>query len=183
MAIEPTILHAAGAGLESRHDAAVVFIDHQGARIRFLDGVDLASVGAAHLDLDALHDRFRLRDKSLEGRYGRGHPDDAPLFAALSKVMSRCGMVLVTGPGSAKDELVKYLARNNPDVLEHRVVGLGSVDRPTDGQLVARARAAFAHALARRRPIAAMAAVPAVMAPAAARQSAHPAPSGGRPVG
>ena len=153
MSIEPTILHSAGAGIENRHDAAVVFIDHQGARIRFLDGVDLSAVGAAHLDLDSLHDRFRLRDKSLAGRYGRGHPDDTPLFAALAHIMGRCGMVLVVGPGSAKSELVKYLARNNADVLERHVIGVESVDRVTDGQLVALARAAFAHEMAKRKPL------------------------------
>jgi hypothetical protein len=179
MSIEPTILHSAGAGLESKHDAAVIFVDHQGARVRFLDGVDLAAVGAAHLDLDSLHDRFRLRDKSVSGRYGRGHPDDTPLFASLAHVMKRCGMVLIVGPGSAKHELVKYLARNNDDVLQDHVVGVESLDRATDGQLVALARAAFAHAIAKRRPLQAALVTAPLPKPPALAQAAHPV--SGRP--
>ena len=49
MSIEPTIVHSAGAGLQASHDAAVIFIDHHGARVRFLDGIDLASVTAAQI--------------------------------------------------------------------------------------------------------------------------------------
>ena len=70
MAIEPTIMHAAGAGIERTHDAAVIFLDHQGARIRFLDGAELSAVSAAHLDLTELHDTFRVHDKSFTGGFG-----------------------------------------------------------------------------------------------------------------
>lgn len=146
MTIEPTIMHAHGADLDSRHDAAIIFLDHQGARVRFLDGEDLKSVTAAHVDLGELHDRFRMRDKSLAGRYGKAHPDDTPLFAALAQVVRRCGKVLVVGPGCAKNEFVKYLARNNNDALQEHVIGIETVDHPTDGQLVAMAKEAFARA-------------------------------------
>lgn len=144
MAIEPTIMHVHGADLDARHDAAIIFLDHQGAKVRFLDGKDLGSVTAAHVDLSELHDRFRMRDPSLAGRYGKAHPDDTPLFAALAQVARRCGKVLVVGPGCAKNEFVKYLARNNNDALQDHVIGIETVDHPTDGQLVAMAREAFA---------------------------------------
>jgi hypothetical protein len=151
MSIEPTIIHSAGAGLQASHDAAVVFLDHQGARVRFLDGIDLASVTAAHIDLGELHDTFRVHDKSFAGGFGRAKPDDTPLFGALAQVCLRCKRVLVVGPGSAKSEFVKYLSRNNPDALARHVIGVETVDHPTDGQLVARARAAFAEAAERDR--------------------------------
>lgn len=144
MAIEPTIMHVRGADLDGRHDAAIIFLDHQGARVRFLDGKELESVTAAHVDLSELHDRFRMRDPSLAGGYGKAHPDDTPLFAALAQVARRCGKVLVVGPGCAKNEFVKYLARNNNDALQDHVIGIETVDHPTDGQLVAMAREAFA---------------------------------------
>ena len=85
MPTEPTILHVTGADLDARHDAAVIFIDHQGARVRFLDGVDFSAVTAAHLDLSELHNKFRVRDNSLVGGFGRSHPDDTP---ALCKVVT-----------------------------------------------------------------------------------------------
>jgi hypothetical protein len=151
--MEPTILHCAGACLDASHDAAVMFLDHQGARVRFLDGIDLSSVTAAQLSLDSLHERFRVSEPSLRGRYGRAHPDDTPLFARLAQMALRCGTVLVVGPGSAKHEFVKFLARNHPGALEEHVAGVETVDHPTDAQLVALARAAFAHAAAKERPI------------------------------
>jgi hypothetical protein len=144
MTIEPTIMHAAGAGIERTHDAAVIFLDHQGARIRFLDGAELTAVSAAHLDLTELHDTFRVHDKSFTGGFGRSHPDDTPMFAALAQVVLRCGRVLVVGPGSAKNEFVKFMARNCNDALQKHVIGVETVDHPTDGQLVAYARTAFA---------------------------------------
>ena len=95
MTIEPTIMHAAGAGIERTHDAAVIFLDHQGARIRFLDGAELSAVSAAHLDLTELHDTFRVHDKSFTGGFGRSHPDDTPMFAALAQVVLRTYLACV----------------------------------------------------------------------------------------
>lgn len=146
MPIEPTILHVAGADLDARHDAAVIFIDHHGARVRFLDGVDFSAVTAAHLDLSELHNKFRVRDNSLVGGFGRSHPDDTPLFARLSQVIIRCGKVLIVGPGSAKNELVSHLERNHPGAMAKHVIGIRTVDHPTDGALVALARTVFAEA-------------------------------------
>jgi len=70
--------------------------------------------------------------------YGRRHPDDTPLFAALAKIVRNTGQMLLVGPGSCKHEFVKFLLRNHP----------------TDAQLVAIARGAFAHAAARGHPLA-----------------------------
>ena len=151
--MEPTILHCAGACLDASHDVGVIFLDHEGARIRFLDGVDLSTVSAAHLDLEGLHNRFRLSDPSRTGAYGRRHPDDTPLFAALAKIVHRTTQVLVVGPGSAKHEFVKFLVRNHPGCFEEHIVGVESLNHPTDAQLVAIARGAFAHAAARGHPI------------------------------
>ncbi|MEI6473985.1 MAG: hypothetical protein WCO75_01195 [Planctomycetota bacterium] len=147
MPTEPTILHVTGADLDVNHDAAVIFVDHQGARVRFLDGPDLAAVTAAHLDIDALHNKFRVRDNSLVGGFGRSHPDETPLFAKLSHVVLRCGKVLVVGPGSTKNEFVSHLERNHPGAMSKHIIGVRTVDHPTDGQLVALARTAFAEAI------------------------------------
>ena len=76
-----------------------------------------------------------------------------PTPQTVSWTAPASGTVLVVGPGSAKHEFVKFLARNHPGALEEHVAGVETVDHPTDAQLVALARAAFAHAAAKERPI------------------------------
>jgi hypothetical protein len=146
MQIEPTILRTTGADLDAKHDAAVIFIDHQGARVRFLDGLDLAAVTAADVNLDEMHTMFRVRDNSLAGGFGRKHPDETALFARLSQVVVRCGKVLIIGPGTAKNQFAQHLERNHPGAMAQHVIGIHTVDHPTDGAVIALARAAFAEA-------------------------------------
>jgi hypothetical protein len=50
--------------------------------------------------------------------------------------------VLITGPANAKTELVKHIERHVP-TLSARIVGVETVDHPTDGELVAHARKYF----------------------------------------
>jgi hypothetical protein len=50
--------------------------------------------------------------------------------------------VLITGPGNAKTELVKYIARNAAPALD-RITGVETVDHPSDAALVAHARLYF----------------------------------------
>ena len=146
MQIEPTILRTTGADLDAKHDAAVIFIDHQGARVRFLDGLDLDAVTAADVNLDEMHTMFRVRDNSLAGGFGRKHPDETALFARLSQVVVRCGKVLIIGPGTAKNQFAQHLERNHPGAMAQHVIGIHTVDHPTDGAVIALARAAFAEA-------------------------------------
>ena len=49
--------------------------------------------------------------------------------------------ILIFGPGEAKDELKERLERNN---LSDRVVGIETVDKMTDVQIVAKIRQHFA---------------------------------------
>ena len=49
---------------------------------------------------------------------------------------------LITGPGSAKDELVKHI-RHHDHQLASRIIAVESADHPTDGQIVALARKFF----------------------------------------
>ncbi len=50
--------------------------------------------------------------------------------------------VLVVGPAQAKHELVKYLQHHMPQ-LAKKVIGVETVDHPTDGQLLEHARRFF----------------------------------------
>ena len=65
----------------------------------------------------------------------------APMLMAQAKPDVR-EEILVVGPSTAKLGLIRYLHKHAHE-LEPRVVGVESVDHPTDGQLVAYARKYF----------------------------------------
>jgi hypothetical protein len=50
--------------------------------------------------------------------------------------------ILVCGPGQAKLELIRHVHKHDHDV-EASIVGVETVDHPSDGQLVAYARKYF----------------------------------------
>lgn len=50
--------------------------------------------------------------------------------------------ILVVGPGSAKLELVKHATRHDAQLAD-RIVGVETVDHPSDGQLLAHAKKTF----------------------------------------
>jgi len=50
--------------------------------------------------------------------------------------------ILVVGPGSAKLELIRHIHKHD-HVMEPKVMGVETVDHPSDGQLVAYARKYF----------------------------------------
>jgi stalled ribosome rescue protein Dom34 len=58
------------------------------------------------------------------------------------KLLEGAREILVVGPGTAKLELIKYIHRHHRD-LEARVVGVETVDHPSDGQLLGYARHYF----------------------------------------
>ena len=60
------------------------------------------------------------------------------------------GAVLITGPANAKTELVKHIHNHDPKLM-NVIVGVETVDHPSDAQLVAYARKYF-HATDRMQP-------------------------------
>ena len=49
------------------------------------------------------------------------------------------GAVLVTGPAGAKTELVKHISQHDPKLMKS-IVGIETLDHPSDGRLLAHAR-------------------------------------------
>ena len=109
---------------------AAVWIDHHEARI-------------FHVDLDTF-DESKLRAPTHHvHRHPKGqgepreHPQDAVhFFGEVSKALASAEQILVLGPSSAKLELVKYV-HDHARPLVPKIVGLETVDHPTDAQLVA----------------------------------------------
>lgn len=74
---------------------------------------------------------------------GHGHADDAVhFFRDVAHALAEATEILVVGPSVTKLQFSRYLHKNNP-ALEARIVGLETVDHPTDRQLVAYVRTYF----------------------------------------
>ena len=114
----------------------VVWIDHQRAHVIKFDlekseSVELhAHGGAAHL-----HHKH--------GAVGSGHaPVNHQYYEAVSQALKGSPGILVTGPASAKNELVKHIQEHDR-VLAKAIAGVESLDHPTVGEILAHARQWF----------------------------------------
>ncbi|HYQ43879.1 MAG TPA: hypothetical protein VER11_17985 [Polyangiaceae bacterium] len=114
----------------------VVWIDHKEARVmRVHDEVlDKSTVWAP---THHLHRHARGSGEPAE------YPDDAKrFFHALASVLTDAGSILVVGPSTAKLEFLKYVHSQAP-ALVPQIVGVETVDHPSDGQIVSYAKKYF----------------------------------------
>jgi stalled ribosome rescue protein Dom34 len=123
---------------------AVIWIDHKEARIFH---VQPETVG--HVQPEAIDETTILSPQHLIHRHpkGRGeakeHPDDAKrFFHEVARLLDGTDAVLIVGPSSAKLEFLRYL-QDYDKKLQARVVGIETVDHPTDREIVAYARRYF----------------------------------------
>ena len=74
---------------------------------------------------------------------GSGHEaEDHEYFDAAAESIADAGAVLITGPANAKTELIKHIHHHHPKLMS-AIVGVETVDHPSDGQRVAYARKYF----------------------------------------
>jgi stalled ribosome rescue protein Dom34 len=119
------------------HKYAAVWIDHKQARIFHIhpDGVRDAVVTAP---LQNVHHRHPKGPSGV-----KEHPNDAKqFFHEVGRSLEGTEQVLVVGPSTAKLDFLRYL-HGHDHALEGRIVGIETVDHPTDGQLVAYAKKYF----------------------------------------
>ncbi len=118
----------------SKH--AVIWIDHKEARV-FDVHPDTFDGSAVQSPTHHVH----RHPKGGEG--GKEHPDDAKhFFHEVARALEAAEEVLIVGPSTAKLELIRY-AHEHERALERKIVGVETVDHPSDGQLVAYARKYF----------------------------------------
>lgn len=119
----------------SKHVA--VWVDHKEARIFSLhpESTDESTI------LAPLHN---IHHKHPTGREGaKEHPDDAKrFFHEIGRGLEGAEEILLAGPGAAKLEFLRYL-QNHERALEPKIVGIETVDHPTDKQFVAFAKKCF----------------------------------------
>ena len=115
---------------------AVVWIDHHVARV-----VDLAGDGFRETSIEPETVARRIHQR--RGIIGSGHaPTDPRYLDRVAGALHGVDRVLITGPGSAKGELVDRLRTHHPRVSAH-VVAVDTLDHPSERQLVAHARRRF----------------------------------------
>lgn len=120
----------------SEHYHALVWIDHQEARIFHFNAaeVERTSVRSSHPQ-QHLHHKANTR--------GSGHaPVEEGFLERVVQALGHAGAILITGPGSARKELAAHIARVHPQ-LAVRISGVAPLDHPSDGQLLALARRFF----------------------------------------
>jgi hypothetical protein len=119
----------------NRH--VTVWIDHDEARIFH---VDADTFSEQTVRAPNRHVHRHPKGSSAENR----HPADAhQFFGAVLGELEGAERVLVVGPSTAKLQFIHY-AYKRDHTLEPRIVGVETVDHPTDGQLIAYSKRYFA---------------------------------------
>ena len=117
----------------SKHVA--VWIDHQEARI-----FEVHPEANEHVVLAPRH----VHQRHPTGPGGpKDHPEDQKrFFHEVARSLESSDQVLVVGPSTAKLEFIRY-AEKHAHALAPKVVGVETVDHPTDGHLIAYAKTYF----------------------------------------
>ncbi len=113
----------------------IVWLDHQKATV-----IDF-SVDEHHLIKLVSENPRQLHRKS--GSIGAGRaPDDKQFFDEVAKAVQHASEILITGPGTAKAAFMAELDKRHAAVAKH-VVGVESLDHPSDAELLAFAKKYF----------------------------------------
>jgi stalled ribosome rescue protein Dom34 len=122
--------------MTAHHYHAVIWIDHHEARVFHFSPTDVDKL-VLHPDHPTRHIHHKANS------IGSGHAaEDHNFFQAVVESVADAGEILITGPANAKIELVKHIDQHAPH-LKKIIVGVETVDHPSDGQLVAHARHYF----------------------------------------
>ncbi len=120
--------------MNARH--SVVWLDHHEARIF---GVDAEKLQTETIVAPEHHLHRHPKGPSPD----RERPsDDAHFFQHIATVLRDADAVLLVGPSHAKLQFLRFLTKRDR-ALEAKVVGVETVDHPTDRQLIAHARHYF----------------------------------------
>jgi hypothetical protein len=122
--------------MNAHHYHAVVWIDHREARVFHFTPTDVERL-VLHPDHPTRHIHHKANS------IGSGHAaEDHAYLQAVAESIADAGAVLIAGPANAKIELVRHIREHNPKQMSE-IVGVETVDHPSDAQFVAYARKYF----------------------------------------
>ena len=115
---------------------AVVWIDHQEAHV-----IQFNADEHENATVSTRSKPGHLHQKA--GVVGSGHhvADQTYLHEVVEAVAS-ANEILIVGPSSAKLELMKHMVKHDANIAS-KVVGIETVDHPSDAQLLAYAKKSF----------------------------------------
>lgn len=118
------------------HYHAVVWIDHKEAHVMHIspDDVETSVVRPAK-------PHNHLHNKSGSAGGGRA-PEDKHFYHEVIEALKGAKEILIVGPANAKLNLVKHI-HSHDQQFSDKVVGVETVDHPSDAQLIAYARKYF----------------------------------------
>lgn len=115
---------------------AVIWIDHQEAHVMFLS----ESASEAEV-IKTKSSHQHLHHKGGVVGSGRVQLDEKYLHSVINAV-NETKEILIIGPGSAKLELIKHAHHHDPKIAAN-IVGVETVDHPSDKEILAYARKFF----------------------------------------
>lgn len=112
----------------------VVWIDHKEAHVLYFDPSknELIKSESTHT---------HLHHKANEIGSGNA-PEDHKFFHKVISAVADVNEILIVGPGSAKGELLKHAATHDA-IIAKKIIGVETVDHPTDPQILAYAKKYF----------------------------------------
>ena len=110
----------------------VIWIDHSQARI-----FDFDAESVHEIDVAAPHRHVHSK-AAVSGR----REDASGYYHDVAAQLGTDHELLVTGPSDAKLGLIKHIHAHHPALVAN-IVGVETVDHPTDGQIVAYAKKYF----------------------------------------
>jgi stalled ribosome rescue protein Dom34 len=123
--------------MTSSHFHAVIWMDHHNAKVFHFNAHE-----EDHAQVHSHNTGLHLHHKA--NTIGSGHEVMDPAFMnEIVLAVSKAGEILLIGPGSAKTEFNTYLGTYSPS-LKAKILGIHTVDHPTDPEIVAYARKFFA---------------------------------------
>jgi stalled ribosome rescue protein Dom34 len=125
---------------------AVVWIDQKEARIFEVDA-DKVEQSLVHAPGRHIHRHANEQDLRV-----RNHPDDEHhFFREVANALEAHRQILIVGPSKTKLHFFRFVQQHDR-ALEQRIVGLETMDHPTDAQLVAYLRHYFGESALRKGP-------------------------------
>ena len=118
------------------HVHAIVWLDHREARI-----ISFSLGASTEFEVHAHNPDQHIHHKA--GSIGSGHAaDDHQFFDDIVASLVGIHEVLIAGPGNAKTAFQTYVGERHANLAD-RVVGIETLDHPTDPELLAHARKSF----------------------------------------
>lgn len=119
-----------------KHNHAIVWIDHHEAKIFFVEAHEVEKIKVLP---EHPHSKVHLGGSADKGKKLK---EDQHYYHHVVEAVKDAAEILIVGPAQAKLELMKHISGHDAKVL-NKVVGVESVDHPSDGQIIKYARDYF----------------------------------------